>query len=116
VDTNIIIYHLKGERKAKSIILDNNIHVSYITVVETLGYRLNKEEDIVAMKDLFSTFRVIYSNERIMNYAIELKREHRMKTPDCLIAATAQYLDFPLVSADADMFDLEGIDTVNFYV
>jgi len=114
VDTNIIIYHLKGKRKAKSLILNNHIHISYISAIETLGYRENTLKDIKLIQDLFSSFRLIYSNEKIMTEAIRLRQKHKMKTPDSIIAATAKYLDIPLVSGDTALFDIEGIATINF--
>ncbi|MBK6368591.1 MAG: PIN domain-containing protein [Flavobacteriales bacterium] len=39
-------------------------------------------------------------NRRIKELTIELRRRLGLKVPDCLIAATALYLDLPLITSD----------------
>lgn len=63
IDTNIIIYYFKGREDAKSLIENNDITISYITVIEVLGYWNNTSEHLDLIKELLTTFKIIYSNE-----------------------------------------------------
>ena len=67
LDTNIIIYYLKGIKETKALLIDNEICVSYITAIETIGYWKNTKRNIASIKKLFSTFDIIYTDEKIMN-------------------------------------------------
>lgn len=100
LDTNIIIYYLKGVKETKSILNDNDICVSYVTAIETIGYWKNTKKDISSIKKLFTAFEIIYTDEKIMNKAIDLRLTYKLKTPDSIIAATALVKDIPLVTAD----------------
>jgi predicted nucleic acid-binding protein len=45
---------------------------------------------------------------------IDLKRNHRLKLPDCIIIATALYLDLPLITADQEFKKAEQLNLI-FY-
>lgn len=116
LDTNIIIYFLQGNMKANALVLNNNITISYITEIELLGYWNNTEKDVEIIKDLLSSFRIIYSNTEIKEAAIELRRLYRVKTPDSIIGAAALYLDISVVTADSGLFDIPELSTVKFFL
>ncbi|HEY6957076.1 MAG TPA: PIN domain-containing protein, partial [Flavisolibacter sp.] len=45
-------------------------------------------------------FRVIYIDDAIKNETVSLRKQHGLKIPDCIIAATAISLNIPLITAD----------------
>ncbi len=100
IDTNIIIYYFKGRVDARSLIENNDITISYITALEVLGYWNNTEEHNEFIQELLSTFKIIYSNERILKEAIELKRNYKLSTPDSIIGATSIIEKIPLLTGD----------------
>ncbi len=116
LDTNVIIYYLKGNQATKPLLQDNNITISYITAVEVLGYWKNSKKDIATIEKLFSSFTIVYSNERIKDQAVDLKRKYRMKTPDSIIGATAMFLDLPVVTSDSDLYNVPEITSIAFKI
>ncbi len=101
-------------RVQRSFIHGNDISISYIAAIETLGYPKNTDTHVAYINDLLGMFYIMYSNETIMEYAVELKRAHNIKTPDSIIAATAKYLWQPLVTADKKLHNLSGLTTISY--
>lgn len=114
LDSNIVIYFLKGHKQTQKLILDNEISISYITELELLGYWKNTSQDIQTIEKLFSFFRIIKSNDSIHKKSIELRRKYKLKAPDSIIGATALELDLPLITHDSDFFNIPHITTVDF--
>lgn len=114
LDSNIIIYYLKGHKETEALILDNEISISYITELEILGYWKNTKQDIKTIEKLFAFFRIVKSNDSIHEKAIELRRKYKLKTPDSIIGATALELDLPIITHDSDFFEISQITTVDF--
>jgi predicted nucleic acid-binding protein len=44
--------------------------------------------------------------------AIELRQQIKIKTPDAIIAATSQYLQIPLVTADKGFKNILGLELI----
>lgn len=114
LDSNIVIYFLKGHKQTQKLILDNEISISYITELELLGYWKNTSQDIQTIEKLFSFFRIIKSNDSIHKKSIELRRKYKLKAPDSIIGATALELDLPLITHDSDFFNIPHKTTVDF--
>lgn len=51
-------------------------------------------------------------NEKIKEIAIKLKQKYSIKIPDALIAATAIYLQFPILTADKGFEKIEEVDLI----
>ena len=41
--------------------------------------------------------------EQIKEKTIDLRKSYKLKLPDCIIAATSEYLGLPLMTADGDI-------------
>gem|GEM_PF-4424678 len=63
---------------------------------------------------LFSAFEIIYTDEQIMNKAIDLRLTCKLKTPDSIIAATSLVKDIPLVTADRDLTNTPDLYSIFF--
>ena len=57
---------------------------------------------------------VIDLNEEIKKSVITLRKFYKLKLPDSIIAATSQYFDIPLISADKGLKKVEEINLL-FY-
>lgn len=119
IDSNIIIYAVKPENKNLRFFLsDNFIICSQISILETLGYHLLSEEDKKYLEDFFQDIYAVKIDEPIIKIATELKQKNKMSVSDSIIAATALYYNFPLVTNDEEDFknidELQIINPFNF--
>jgi predicted nucleic acid-binding protein len=44
--------------------------------------------------------QIIPLHNEIKNNCIEMKQKHKIKTPDAIVASTANFLNIPLLTAD----------------
>lgn len=108
-DTNIFIYYLTDERTvdfcfSEEFLSLNKILISPIIRIELLSFpNLSIEEDL-AIKDLLSNFTSIPLIREIEDLTIELKRTHKIKLPDAIIAATSLYQNVILVTRNIHNF------------
>ena len=112
IDTNIILYLLNGDETISDLLQGKDIYVSVISELELLGYKGIEEQEIKIIEDFFSHCIIVDLNQNIKKLTIELKRKHRIKLPDAIIAASAQYVNIPLLSADKGFEKIEGIQFV----
>jgi len=63
---------------------------------------------------LLSDCIIIDINPSIKNTTIEIRQKHKVKLPDAIIAATANSLDLPLVTADKDFKTIEDLTLILF--
>ena len=110
-DTNILIYILEGNKTVLPYV-DEAFYVSIITEIELLGMKGISAYEISKTKQLLKSCRIIGLTAEIKEIAIMLKQKQLIKTPDVLIAATALFLDLPLLTADAGFRNIKSIDLV----
>lgn len=98
-------------------IFDQELNVSVITEMETLGFAATAEED-QKMQLLFRTAQIIELYKTVVYETISLRRGIKIKTPDAIIAATALVHDYTLLSRNLSDFnkvpDLKVIDPHNW--
>ena len=112
LDTNIVIFHLHGNKTAYNLIANNSIFISVITEMELLSFRgLSKEEENT-INELLSVFTIINLKDSIKNKAINLRKEHNFKLPDAIIVALASYLNCSFVSDDKKLLDINEVSGV----
>lgn len=117
VDTNIIIYHLSGDKTATRFITEklDRIHVSFITYIEVLSYNFETKEEEKAVRDFMNCLNLLESNKDITEKSIELRKIKKVKLPDCIIAATAKSKNLILVTKNEKDFINRGIEVLNPY-
>ena len=59
---------------------------------------------------------MINLNEEIKSLTIELKRKYKLKLPDSIIAATAYYLNLPLITADKQFKQVDELEIILYEV
>jgi len=57
---------------------------------------------------------VIDINKEFKDITIEIRKDSNLKLPDCIIAATARFMNLPLITADSDFKSLENIPLVYY--
>ena len=118
-DTDIIIEFYKGNSliaKNLELIGVENIAISSITAAELIYGALNKNELNQICRDIES-LNIISINEKINNKFLELMKKyclsHKLRIPDCLIAASSIELNIPLFTLNKK--DFSFIDNLNLY-
>ena len=115
IDSNILIYWLKGNLNTAQILSENIIHYSIITGIEVKGHTsLISEEQKIKFQKVLNRFHKIYLTEDIKEQAIEYKIQYNLKTPDTIIAATSRFLKLPLITGDKKLLQVKNIVTVLF--
>ncbi len=100
VDTNIIIYLLSGDQTLAELLDGKTIYVSFVTQLELLSYSALSHEEEEQIADLLSQCVIIDINLPIKEEVIRIRKLYQLKLPDSIIAATATYLDLPIITAD----------------
>ena len=108
IDSNVVIDYLSGNMSAKGMNFMNRIvndtpKMSVITKIEVLGYQTTQEANYL-LSSFINDLIVISLQEEIVDHTIEIRKKHKIKTPDAIIAATARVGEFTLVSRNEKDF------------
>lgn len=114
VDTNTIIYHLKGDLTVESLLTGKKIIVSFITEIELKSYPDLSSEQRNIIQHFLSLTEIVHSSALIAAEAIKIRIEKKLKTPDAIIVATAIALNLPLLSADKRLGGTSNLDLVTY--
>jgi predicted nucleic acid-binding protein len=107
-DSNILIYHFRGElnTRADELLrqgLAENGKYSIVSKIELLGYRQPDAAEEEIRRFMSQLVEVPLSPE-IVEQAIVLRKAHRIKLPDAVIAASAIVLNATLITRDSQDF------------
>jgi predicted nucleic acid-binding protein len=112
VDTNILIYFLQGELEVIEMIGDKDVAISFITELELLSFpELSKESEQV-IGNLLKDCTIIELNRKIKDLTIEFRKKTKLKIPDSIVAASAYYMNLPLLTADKQMRTIDEVDVI----
>lgn len=100
VDTNIVLYLFNGDRTIASILDRRNVYISFITEIELLAFPGITNRQRAISREFIADSVVIDLNDSIKKATIDLRVKYHLKIPDAIIAASAFYLNLPLISAD----------------
>lgn len=114
LDTNIILYLLSGDITLADLLQNKTIYISFITELELLGYKGINKEELVQVEDFLAAVSIVDINSEIKRNAISLRRTYSIKLPDAIVAATAHYLNLPLMTSDKDLAKLSGINILQY--
>ncbi len=116
LDSNIILYHLNGEKTATDFLIEHldKCAISRITYIEVLSYPFN-DDDFKIVKDFLESFMIIDTNKEISNQSILNRRLKKIKLPDNIIAATAQVNNLVLVTRNVKDFNALNIKLLNIF-
>ncbi len=114
VDTNICLYLLSGNRTIAEILNGNGIFISFITQLELLSFNKFSHNEIHKIQSFIDDCIIIDLNEDIKENVIKLRRKYKIKLPDSIIAATSEYFDLPIITADKGFNKIEELNIL-FY-
>jgi hypothetical protein len=93
-DTNIFIYYLTGDDTVSEFFSEDFLNTNYVVIspivrIELLCFSGLSDDEAEVIEDFLSQFDSIPISRKIENQTIALKRKHKIKLPDAVIAATA---------------------------
>jgi len=112
VDTNILIYFLQNDLEIIEMIRDKNLTVSFVSELELLSLSDLTEEDESVIKGLLNNCTIWDLNDEIKQKTIQFRKNSKLRLPDAIIAATASYLQMPLLTADKGFRSIDVIDVI----
>jgi predicted nucleic acid-binding protein len=120
-DTNI--YYLQqqfppnAEKFMDESLKDAQPCISTITEIELLCWKTAIEKDLEVLRDFISNTLVIELERPIKLKTADIRKEHKIKLPDAVIAATAVIYDLILITRNVSNFknilELKIIDPYN---
>jgi len=119
-DTNTVIYYLQKhfsatqEKLMDGIINNYRPAISVITEIELLCWKNAASEDLIVLNSFISDCTVFGLEQDIKLKTIEVRKQHKLKLPDSVIAATALTNKLTLISHNISDFnrvdDLQLLD------
>jgi predicted nucleic acid-binding protein len=111
VDTNVLLYVITGN-KAVFEYINERFFISEITEIELLGNKGITDLQLKYRTKIIDNCTIVGLSEYIKRLTIQLKQNYSLKIPDAIIAATAIYLNLPLLTADKDFKKIKELDLI----
>ncbi|MDP2061311.1 MAG: type II toxin-antitoxin system VapC family toxin [Flavobacteriaceae bacterium] len=114
LDTNIILYLLNGDETLAELLNNKQLYISVITELELLAYKgiTAKEEKVI--KEFVSQCKTVAINSEVKQETIRIRKAYNIKLPDCIIIATALYLDLPLITSDVEFKKVDELTLIHY--
>lgn len=109
-DTNALVYL----SKAGISITPKRHHISIISELELLSYPKLTKEDEAQLNQLLVLFQIHTISQEIKAQTINLRRNKKLKLPDSIIVATAQVLEYRLVTNDKQILNAVPDNAISF--
>lgn len=94
----------------KNQVINDIPNIWVITKIEVLGFKTTPEANGL-LSNFMDDSIVIGLSDDIVERTIEIRKEHKIKTPDAIIAATALINGFTLISRNIkDFKSIEGLE------
>lgn len=107
LDTNAVIYLQKGWLEDP--LPPGEYFISVITEIELLSFAGLDDVQRGWLQRLIDDLEIVEIDGAVKQCAIALRRDHRLKLPDALIAATALTRDAVLLTNDSQLANLPGL-------
>jgi hypothetical protein len=112
VDTNLIILGIGGDKRALELLEGHSLFVSVISEIELLSIPFQKVQEERLMRDFISNCFVIDLDGEIKRQTIQLRKNHKIKIPDAIIAASSIVKRIPLFTTDIGFSKIPALDLV----
>lgn len=105
-DTNPLIYLLHGNLNAAEYLDGKQVWISVITELELFGKKDLSKKEKEEIELLVENCFVADLNQGIKQLTKNILQLPKIKLPDAIVAATAIYLDLPLITFDNDFHNI----------
>ncbi len=120
IDTNIVIDYLGKKLPPTGMnfmnaILDAVPNVSVVTKIELLGFNA-PDEHYQLLVNFMNDATVLDLTDNIVDQSIDVRKKHKTKLPDAIIAATAVVFNLVLISRNiSDFKNIDGLQVIDPY-
>ena len=101
-DTNILIHLLKNNTDVIDFLTEKQVFISSVTELELYGKPNIDSKELSVIDMLIDSCFVVDLIQPVKQIVKQLKQRYKIKLPDAIVAATAIYMDMPLVTFDSD--------------
>ena len=113
LDTNVIIYYLKGEQSVFPIVdeiflNEGGAYIASVTELELFSLSSLETEELTKIENFLKLPFVLPLDSHIARIAGTIRRLYRVKLADSIIAATALYTKTPLLTRNVRDFKKIG--------
>lgn len=118
IDSNAVIDYLGSTLSNTGMAFMNDVvnnipNTSIITKIEVLGFNTTQEAYRL-LTNFFDDAIVLSITNKVEAKTIELRKNHKIKLPDAIIAATALVNNYSLVTRNLSDFErIAGLELVN---
>jgi predicted nucleic acid-binding protein len=116
IDTNIVLYLLKGNDTLEEMLQGKEPYLSFITELELVGFQDISIKEEKQINELLNDCLVVSLNNNIKKEYIELRKKYRLKLADAIIAATAITLNIPLITSDKQFAIVKELNLIQFVI
>jgi predicted nucleic acid-binding protein len=108
IDTNVISAYFSASLTETALafmadVIDEVPTISVITQIELLAWKTDTDTESY-IKDFISESNVVDISPEIVDFCVMLRRKHKIKTPDAIIAATALANKYNLITLNKGDF------------
>ncbi len=114
VDTNLIILGIGGNERVRELLEDHSLFISVITEIELLSIPFQRTQEERLMREFISNCFIVDLDSEIKIQTIPLRKGHKIKIPDAIIAASSIVKKLPLFTADKGFSKIPALDIVLF--
>lgn len=118
MDTNAVIDFLGSKLHATGMDFMNSVvdvvpNVSVVTKIEVLGFNA-PDEHYNTLTNFMNDATVLDLTENLVEASIDIRKKHKTKLPDAIIAATALVYDLILISRNiSDFKNIDGLQLID---
>ncbi len=116
LDTNAILYLLKGETSFLPIIQGKDIIISIISEIELMSSNQINNNELKAIQRFLDKCLILDMFPAIKENTILLRKKYNLKLPDAIIASTAFTLDLPFITADKKLFSINELEIIKISI
>ena len=119
IDTSAVIKYLNESLPAGGLkfideVIDNESQLSFISEIELQVWNPPNEEDLEIYSLFVTQADIVGIDAEIIAEAIRIRKDHQLKLPDAIIAATAITRDLTLIADnDKDFLKVTALKYIN---
>jgi len=119
-DTNTVIYYLQqqfppsAEKFMDNLVNEARPVISAITEIELLCWKSATEKDLEVLHNFIDDTLIIELEQPIKYKTADIRKKHKIKLPDAIIAATALVYELTLVTRNVpDFKNIDGLQLID---
>ncbi len=116
LDTNIVLYLLKGNDTLEELLQGKNPYLSFMTELELIGFPDISSKEETKINELLNECLIVSLNNNIKKNYIELRRKYHLKLADAIIASTAISLNIPLITSDKQFAAVKELNLIQYKI